>query len=113
MKELFKKYNTLMREQKIELIDEVFTKKFIKSSGGKKELIKKVKSLSLKSSLQAPKFSWRKGLKGEIYFAKMTVEDDDHSSKRIKKHEDSSTQFLIIEEEGKLKIDSTLSDDDD
>lgn len=45
MQELFSKYDSLMDHKKIELIEEVFTQKFIKEAGGKEELIEKIKEL--------------------------------------------------------------------
>ena len=43
MKELFKNYEQVMRHHKTELVDDVFTKKFIKDNGGKEEFVEKVK----------------------------------------------------------------------
>lgn len=98
MQELFKKYETVVDEKKIELIDEVFTEKFIKDAGGKKELVEKIKDLSgPKSKLE---FTWRKGNKGEVYLAKVKTTGG-------KKEE---ANFMIIDVKGKPKIDGTTSD---
>lgn len=108
MKELFMKYDQVMDHKKIELIDEVFSQKFIKSSGGKEELISKIKELpapSEKSKPMAPDLSWRKGLKNEIYFAKVKEISSNKNKKDV--HE---TEFMVIKENGKLKIDGTLGD---
>lgn len=102
MKELFKKYEQVTYQHKTELVDEVFTKKFLTGSGGKKEFIEKVKSVPVEKSLPDRKISWRKGVKDEIYFAKRVDPD--------KKKPASTSEFIIKHEDGKLKIDGTLSD---
>lgn len=108
MQDLFSKYDSVMIGKKIELIDDVFSQKFIKESGGKSELIDKIKSLSVSDQKKIPskaKMTWRKGLKEEIYFAQLKEE----SSNKVKKSE-SHSDFVIIMEEGKPRIDGTLSD---
>src|SRR5690606_7520705 len=107
VRELFKKYDQVMDQQETKLIDEVFSQKFIKSSGGKKELIDKIKSLEKKEKAapSSPELSWKKGLKGEIYFVKMKENSPDKSS-----HSPHEAEFIVIEEKGKLKIDGTISD---
>ena len=105
MSELFKKYESVMDHKKIELINEVFTKKFIKESGGKKELIKKIKSLPESLVQSQTTMSWKKGNKGEIYLAKL-------KEKSMNKNISISNEaeFVVIKEDGKLKIDGTISD---
>jgi hypothetical protein len=107
MHELLKKYDQVMDHQKIELIEEVFSKKFLKISGGKEEFIEKLKGLEPLSQKSLPKrkVSWKKGVKDEIYFVKVT--DLTNKKSKDKAH---STEFIVIEEEGKLKIDGTISD---
>jgi hypothetical protein len=106
MQELFKKYDAVIDTKKVDLIDEVFTEKFIRNSGGKKELTEKIQELSHpKGSPPKTKMTWRKGLKGKIYFAKVK----EVSSKKSKT-ESEETEFIVVEENGKLKIDGTLSD---
>jgi hypothetical protein len=107
MQELFIKYDLLMDHKKTDLIDEVFTTKFIKESGGKKELIKKINDLPTSSEKSAPKSSmtWKKGLKGEIYFAKVK----EYSSNK-KKGQVNEAEFIVLKEDGKLKVDGTISD---
>lgn len=106
MQELFKKYDAVMDTKKVELIDEVFTQKFITNSGGKKELAEKIKELSLpKGSPPETKMTWRKGLKGQIYFAKVK-----EASTNKSKTESEETEFIVVEEDGKLKIDGTIGD---
>lgn len=109
--ELFKKYDQVMDQQEVKLIDEVFSQKFIKSSGGKKELIDKINSLKSGPEKAAPtpppEISWKKGLKGEIYFVKMKETSNNKS-----KQDNHEAEFIVIEENGKLKIDGTISDGD-
>ncbi len=107
MQELFSKYDSVMDHKKIELIDEVFTQKFIKEAGGKEELIEKIKDLSPKTqkSQQKTKMSWKKGLKNEVYFA--TVKNLSPNKSKKENHE---SEFIVMKEDGKLKIDGTISD---
>lgn len=106
MQELFNKYDAVMDQKKIDLIDEVFTEKFIKSSGGKKELIEKIRELPEPIAPNESEVRWKKGLKGKIYFAK--IEEKTSGKKKAKTE---SSQFIVVEEKGKLKIDGTISDD--
>jgi hypothetical protein len=105
MGELFQKYESVMDQKKIELIDEVFTKKFIKESGGKKELISKIKSLPETLTQPQTTMSWKKGLKGEVYFAKLKENNNNKGATSS-----SEAEFIVIKENGKLKIDGTISD---
>jgi cytochrome oxidase Cu insertion factor (SCO1/SenC/PrrC family) len=106
MEELFEKYDVVMRQKKVELLEEVFTDRFIQANGGKAQFADKIKghktSPTRNKSLVKPK--WRKGLKGEMYFVEATKMSDD-SKKVLHK-----TEFIIIDQDGKLKIDGTLSD---
>jgi hypothetical protein len=107
MKELFKNYEQVMRHHKVELVDDVFTKKFIKDNGGKEEFVEKVKELPKlkeKKNLRSLLKSWWKSKTGNMLFAKIKHED--------KKDEEKShgSSFVIMREEGKLKIDGTVSD---
>lgn len=105
MQELFKKYDSVMDHKKVELIDEVFTKKFIYQSGGKEELIEKIKELSSPPSNTKTSMTWKKGTKGTMYFAKVKEISPQKSKKT-----DHEAEFIVVEEEGKLKIDGTISD---
>lgn len=108
MKELFAKYDQVMDQKKVEFIDEIFSQKFIKSSGGKEELISKIKELPTKNEKvapAAPSLSWRRGAKNEIFFAKVKEASSDKSKK-----DDHGSEFIVIKEDGKLKIDGTLGD---
>ena len=49
--------------------------------------------------------SWKKGLKSEIYFAKVK-----NLSPNKSKKENEESEFIIMKEDGKLKIDGTISD---
>lgn len=107
IKTLFKKYDQIMDHQQTELIDEVFTKNFIKDSGGKKELIQKIKELPKAPQKSMPKLdvSWKKGAKDEIYFATLK-----ETSPVKSKQAQESSEFVILKEDGKLKINGTLGD---
>lgn len=106
IKDLFKKYDLVMDHKQTELIDEVFTKSFIKNSGGKEELIQKIKDLPQVDQKSMPKLnvSWKKGVKDEVYFATLK-----ETSPQKSKHSESS-EFVILKEDGKLKINGTLGD---
>ena len=105
MQELFKKYDSVMDQKKIELIDDVFSKKFISESGGKQELIDKIKELPNMLAVTKTEMTWKKGHKGETYFARVK----DVSSNK-KKDASPVTEFVVIKEDGKLKIDGTVGD---
>lgn len=105
MKELFAKYDQVMDQKKTDLIDEVFTKKFIRDSGGKEELISKIKELTSPPSQSKTSMTWKKGLRGEVYLAKVK----EISTNKMKKDSQES-EFIVITEDGKLKIDGTMSD---
>lgn len=107
MQELFKKYDSLMDYKKTELIEEVFTKKFILESGGKKELIEKIGELPKELVPSKTQMTWKKGHKGEVYLARVK-----EISKQKKKDNDQEAEFVVVKEDGKLKIDGTLSDGD-
>lgn len=100
MKELFKKYDSVIEDKKIELIDEIFTEKFIKDAGGKKELVEKIKGLSEEKN--ATSFTWQKSNKGDDFVAKV--------KRTGKKPEEAN--FIIKEIKGELKIDGQMSDAD-
>lgn len=109
MQELFKKYDLVMDYKKTELIDEVFTKKFIKESGGKEELIQKIKELPTPSEKSMPpqtKMTWKKGQSGSVYLAKVKMISPNKSMN------DQEAEFVILIEDGKPKIDGTMSDAD-
>ena len=110
MAELFMKYDSIMLKHKVELVDEVFTQKFLKESGGKSEFIEKVKELpkDQSKSLKLPAVSWKKGVKDDIFFANLK----EHSTVKKKGSADSGNRFIVIREDGKLKIDGTMSDAD-
>lgn len=110
MAELFMNYDSIMLKHKVELVDQVFTEKFLKNSGGKNEFIEKVKELpkSENKSLALPSVTWKKGNKDEIYFANLK----EISSDKKKAAKDSGNRFIVVRENGKLKIDGTMSDAD-
>ena len=100
---LFEKYQSVMTNKKIELIDDVFSSKFLKDNGGKKELIEKIRELNVDKKQPAPKLSTRKGLLDEIYFIKLVPAG--------KNQADVSNEFIIKKENGKYKIDGTMTDE--
>jgi hypothetical protein len=104
MKELFAKYDLVMDQKKTDLIEEVFSKKFIRDSGGKQELTEKIKELTTPPSPSKTSMSWKKGQKGEVYLAKVK----EISANKMKDSHES--EFIVISEDGKLKIDGTMSD---
>lgn len=109
MKELFLRYDQVMQEHKVELVDEVFTKKFLTENGGKEEFISKVKELpkvKKKKGLRSLLQRWKKSKTGKIFFADVKEED---KKPDVPSHQ---SQFIVVEEDGKLKIDGTMSDGD-
>lgn len=113
--EVFAKYDTIVREHKFNLVDEVFTKKFLKDVGGKEEFIQNIKEFpreNNKSNKALPiptKIQWKKGVRDEIFFAKK-IEVSNLKSNTGTEHK-SDKSFVLKKEDGKLKIDGTISDD--
>lgn len=100
MDTLFEKYDEVMSQHKVELVDEVFTEAFLQGHGGKEEFIAKVKTLPIekkKKGLGLIVQKWKTSKVGKFFSAKV-------------KGNAQSTEFIIKEENGKLKIDGTLSD---
>ncbi|HXH32178.1 MAG TPA: hypothetical protein VNJ01_15340 [Bacteriovoracaceae bacterium] len=110
MNELFRKYDQVMVQKKVELIDQVFSQKFLKENGGKDSFIAKVKelpSVTQKSLPPATKVSWKKGVKKEIFFAR--IQDAPNAHKTLKK-DIHHPEFIVVLENGKLRVDGTISD---
>lgn len=97
IKELFKSYDEVMSGKKADKIDEIFTKKFLEGAGGRSSFVSKVKQLKPEPKAVKQAISWKKGRKGDVYYAKLDKK--------------SGTQFIVIKESGKLKIDGTIGDD--
>jgi hypothetical protein len=106
IQELFRKYELVMDHKKIDLIDEVFTKKFIKTSGGKEELIAKIKELRVSPQKIKSQITWKRG-KGNLALVRMKEIFPDKS-----KNQNGGNEFIVIIEDSKPKIDGTLSDAD-
>jgi hypothetical protein len=98
IKELFKTYDEVMSGKKAEKIDEIFTKKFLDGSGGRANFVTKVKQLKPDPKAVKQTVTWKKGRRGNIFYAKLDKK--------------SGTQFIVIKENGKLKIDGTIGDDE-
>ncbi len=104
-----------MDKKKTELVEEVFSQKFLRESGGKAEFISKVKALGNNKNKQdlKTKMTWKKGVQGKMFFAKLVPTEKAKSSTSTKTtHEDTETdsEFIVIKEDGKLKIDGTAGD---
>jgi len=92
------KYGEVMSGKSQDL-EGVFSEHFLKEQGGKESYSKKIASMkTTKSDRIDPKLvSWKKGLRRPMAFVKVTG---------------MSSQFIVIEENKKLKIDGTLTDED-
>ncbi len=110
MRNLFIKYDAVMLRQQTQYVDEIFSAKFLESHGGKEEFIAMIKELPNDSSKSflPPIFSWRKTNKADLFFA--TLKPLDSAFKSNDKEKKSGTQFIIVKEKGKLKIEGTVSD---
>lgn len=98
MDELFQKYADVLKGKSGSTIESVFTEKFIKQSGGQKELQAKIKHIgSLSKVPEKFKITWKKGKKNDLYLV------------NIIEAEPSSTSFVVISENGKFKIDETIN----
>ncbi len=104
--DLAHKYDQIYDGHKVELIEEVFTKRYIKDSGGKEAMKKKISSLPKKKDkdIQMPKVSFKKGAMSDMYFVKAAPSED--------KLKNIHTELIIIKEDGKYKIDGQLGDAD-
>lgn len=101
MRKLFEKYDKIMYQQKVELVDEVFTKEFLDHQGGKDAFIAKVKTypyVKEKKGLARLLQKFKKSKVGKFFTVKAKTE------------ESKSTNFIVKEEDGKLKIDGTIGD---
>lgn len=104
MQELFKKYDRIVTNHEVALIEEVFSKDFLKGDAAKTDLIEKIKSIPKgEKALPVDTMTWKKGVKGKMYFAKLKIP-------AVKKEKESEAEFIVIEENGKPKIDGTISD---
>jgi hypothetical protein len=108
-KDLFQNYYKVMDQHKIDLIEDVFTEKYIKHAGGKKELAEKIKELPLLKSatVKAPQLELKQGTRSkDLVFAKVK----ESTGLKGKDASHSHSDFILIRENGKLKIDGTISD---
>lgn len=94
IKLLLSHYSEITRQHKVTLIENVFTQKFLHENGGKNEFEKKVKSQPLSKIKDS--FTWKKGVKENLYFAQLKPNAD--------------SQFIIVKENGKWKINGTIND---
>lgn len=85
-----------MIEKRVEFVDEVFSQKFLKENEGRSSFINKIKSATNNKKFKVSDMSWRKSKSGDIYFAKSKSDTD--------------SEFILVKEAGKLKIDGTLGD---
>lgn len=102
MRILFENYDKIVYQQKVELIDEVFTKEFLENHGGKEAFIAEVKTY--------PYVKPKKGFGKLIQKFKKSKLGNFFTVKA--KSEDSKTSNFIVkkDENGKLKIDGTVGD---
>ncbi|HXH32176.1 MAG TPA: hypothetical protein VNJ01_15330 [Bacteriovoracaceae bacterium] len=103
IKELFVKYDQVMLQKKLELVDDVFTKKFFSENGGRSGYLSRIKELRAPAGA-ATDLTWKKGVRKRIFFAQLK---DKNSQDKTEQH----PQFVIVSEDGKLKIDGTISDE--
>lgn len=113
LRHLFNKYDAIMLRHRVEHVDSVFTKAFLNAHGGREEFIEMVKELPKdeSKSLMPPEFTWKKAAKEEVFFATLKPLSNEVNFKSKSSESHGGTQFIIVKEEGKLKIDGTVSDD--
>ncbi len=110
MRSLFSKYDQVMVLKDEALIEEVFSKKFLKESGGKTGFAQKVRSLPTvdqKFKIPERSLSWKKGQDNKFFLAKR---GHAASAQKAVAKDSHAPEFIVVEEDGKLKIDGTLSD---
>lgn len=101
MQKLFAKYDQVMDQQKVELVDEVFTKEFLEGHGGKEKFVAKVKTLPYvkeKKGLARILQKFKSSKIGKFFTVKSKIKGA------------RSQEFIVKEEDGKLKIDGTVGD---
>ncbi len=106
---LMENYDRVTKAHEVELIDDVFSEKFLKDNDGKQEFIEKIRSLpkeEVKFSPE-PKHDWKSGLKNRFIFVKLKIK---HLFNHKKQEPVREAEFIIVRKNGKLKIDGTLSD---
>jgi RNA-binding protein YlmH len=105
IEELMDKYVRITKSHHTDLVEDVFSEKFLKDNDGKEEFIEKIKSLPKMEEKFIPvsRVEWKQGMKGKIIFVKLKV-------KQKKARPVREGEFILIRENGKLKIDGTLSD---
>ncbi len=110
MRNLFIKYDAVMLRQQTQYVDEIFSQKFLEAHGGKEEFIAMVKELPKdeSKSFLPPSFTWKKSQSESHFFATLKPLDSAFKSNDKEKHK--GTQFIIVKEKGKLKIEGTVSD---
>jgi len=97
IKELFKNYELVMEDKKTKLIPNTFTNKFIKNNGGIKKFESSIRELKIKKEKKKLSFSPSKD--SSTFYVDYGPE---------KSQESTSIKFIVIKEEGKLKIDGTI-----
>ena len=109
VRDLFSRYQRVVSGHETHLVEEVFSEKFLKENGGKSEFVEKVKSEPkvADKSIPVPQITWKKALKGESILAKLKPITT--NKEKFKKIENGS-EFVIVKENGKLKIDGTVGD---
>lgn len=101
VKVLFENYEAVMNQQEVKLIDDVFTEEFLKEHGGKEQFIKQVKSLPLvkkKKGLGLLLQKLKKSKIGKFFSVKARIKGA------------RASEFILKEENGKIKINGTISD---
>lgn len=103
MQELLDSYDDVTKYHNTAIVEDVFTKNFLNENGGKEKFIEKVKSApkqKKKKGLGLLLKKWKKSKMSKFFSAK-GVDDD---------AKEPSPEFIIKEEDGRLKIDGTISD---
>jgi hypothetical protein len=109
IRDLMENYDRVTKAHEMDLIDDVFSEKFLSDNDGKEEFIEKIRSLPKMEVKSTPEFKhdWRHGLKKEFIFVKLKLK---HLFKQKSEGPARGGEFIIIRENGKLKINGTLSD---
>ena len=103
MQQLLDKYDDVTKYHNVEIVEEVFTKNFLKHNGGREEFITKVKSVpkqKKKKGLGLLVKKWKRSKVGKFFSA--SIKGPEANS--------PTSEFIIKEEDGKLKIDGTIGD---
>ncbi len=107
VKALFEKHEKIIHLHQTELIEQVFSKRYIQDKGGLKDFEASIKEKPKadEKKLKDMSVSWKKGAVTDRILARR---EEMKNGKKDKGH----TEYIVIKKDGKLIIDDTIGDAD-